>query len=458
MVLLLYFYSGESTVDTFPAGYEMADSIRFQYAIYFLPKHTTDPAAVLKELLVQKYAKLKLVKELPSTPHEMLVGAYMEEKVQEKYAPPDRDDLQEYESGLTAKEERELEKSQEAFVLNFAHPKADVWLALRTANELIEELARRTNGLVWDNETEHVYSPDGWHEKHLDTGAQEIPDVRTQTVVEVYQHGEFARAMSRGMSKFGLPDLVIDGFPWSSGDQMVHVINLFAQSLAEGATLSESRKFKLEIQEIKNAEMRESPLKEVKTPGTGRACLTLRAGIREKGDPENRLIRLSFDEYPGPDDQAKQESMTRALFGWTDPVTYVEHDAEMLEASRKVRAQLPELQKNFNGGLEPGSFIQVKAPFETPDGGREWMWVEVSRWKNGRIKGTLANDPAEIPDMHAGQVVEVKDSEVFDYIKEFADGHREGNTTGAIIEKMERAGKVKTAEPSAGEPFVPSCN
>ena len=66
------------------------------------------------------------------------------------------------------------------------------------------------------------------------------------------------------------------------------------------------------------------------------------------------------------------------------------------------------------------------------------MWVEVTRWRGRTINGTLENDPAEIPDLHAGQVVEVLQDDVFDYIRHFPDGHNEGNTTGEILKKLEQ--------------------
>jgi uncharacterized protein YegJ (DUF2314 family) len=65
------------------------------------------------------------------------------------------------------------------------------------------------------------------------------------------------------------------------------------------------------------------------------------------------------------------------------------------------------------------------------------MWVEVKKWEGDRIDGLLQNDPYDIPTLKAGQAVRVKLSDVFDYIRVLPDGKREGNTTGAIIEKMQ---------------------
>src|SRR6266566_4472469 len=93
-------------------------------------------------------------------------------------------------------------------------------------------------------------------------------------------------------------------------------------------------------------------------------------------------------------------------------------------------------QKDFNAGLRPGEFIQVKVPFKTPDGGNEWMWVEITSWKGNLIRGILENDPFNVPELHAGQIVEVWQGDVFDYLRQYPDKRREGNTTGEIIRKM----------------------
>jgi uncharacterized protein YegJ (DUF2314 family) len=66
------------------------------------------------------------------------------------------------------------------------------------------------------------------------------------------------------------------------------------------------------------------------------------------------------------------------------------------------------------------------------------MWVEVSHWKNKKNRGVLENDPEPVPDLHAGEIVEIREEDVFDYIHKYPDGRREWNTPGEIIQKMEK--------------------
>jgi len=428
-----------------PAGSPIADSIQFEYAVYMLPIHAKNPSVALQELLAKKYASLKLVAEMPNAPREMVLSARLQKHVQKEYAPPDMESLLHSGYGLSPEQAQALQKSEEAFILRFSHPKENVWTGLRNANALVEEIARKTNGLVWDDETREVFTLDAWHGKRLKPWSGDVPDISSQTVVQTYKKDELVRAITLGMKKVGLPDVVMDDFPWSLEDQVGNLISLFCQSMAEGAVFKESGKFSLRLSEIKNSEMRDAQSKSLKGNSAGVAHLLLNPGVWEEGDPKNRLIQLTADRYVGNDVPAKQDRMLNCFFGWEDKVTTVEHNKEVLEESRRETAKLPQLQKDFNAGLQPGEFILVKAPFKTPDGGNEWMWVEVTFWKGNLIRGTLQNEPYKIPDLHGGQVVEVWQGDVFDYIRQYPDNQREGNTTGEIIRKMEEKQASSTA-------------
>ncbi len=413
----------------------MADSIRFRLAVYLLPGSSKNPATVLREVLA-KHAGLKLVTEVPKELREAVVCGYLEKNVRQEYAPPTLESLRYAGKGLSREQATALQKSEQAYMLEVAHPKQSVWIALQTANAVVEEVARKTGGLLWDEETRQVFTPDAWHNTRLGSWS-EIPNVSSQTVVHVYNNDEYARAITLGMAKMGLPDVVIQQLPWSSSSQAVNLINIFSQAMAEGAVLDASGKFNLDLHAIKNAEVREPKLKSLLPNATAKACLLLKAAKPDEGDPENRLIELASSRYRGIDGHAKQESMLSSFFGTEDSIRSIGHNQELLEASAKARAKLPELQKAFTAGLEPGEYIQVKAPFATPGGNREWMWVEVTSWKQQKIKGLLQNEPYEIPTLHGGQVVEVNEQDVFDYIRKYPDERQEGNTTAEILQKME---------------------
>ena len=229
---------------------------------------------------------------------------------------------------------------------------------------------------------------------------------------------------------------VIDQFSWSLQRNMGHIVNLFGQAIAEGATVTKVGEFHLDFRSIKNATVRESQMTTLKPNGTGIAQLSLRKGTWEEGDPYHPLIEITFERGNGPDIHAKQVDIVSRAFGSEDSIARIQHDDEFEEASRKARERLPSLRVEFNKGFAPGEFLLVKAPFATPDDGHEWMWVEVNKWQGDDITGSLQNDPFDIPDLHAGQTVEVSESEVFDFLRVHADATTEGNETSNVIEKQ----------------------
>jgi hypothetical protein len=335
-LLLLCSCSKKPEQTLFPAGSPMADSIQFQYAVYMLPIHAKNPSAVLQEALAEKYAGLKLVAEIPKESREMVVSAHLQKHVQQEYAPPDMEYLQHFGYGVSQEQAQALQKSEEAFVLQFSHPKENVWTGLRNADALVEEIARNTNGLVWDEQTREVFSPDAWHERRLKSWSGDVPDISSQTVIHVYKKDELDRAITLGMTKMGLPDVVVDGISGSSSGQVGNLINLFCQAMVEGALFEKSGKFRLELRAIKDSKLREAQLKSVKGNFMGVAYLILSPGVCEEGDPKNRLIQLTADRYVGNDVLAKQDRVIACFFGWEDKLTAVEHSEELLEESRKI--------------------------------------------------------------------------------------------------------------------------
>ncbi len=443
----------EAHEDTLPAGSAMADSIRFTYAVYLLPGGNNNSQEISR--LIARYKTFKLVDEIPEHQSGMVVSAHFITDVQKAYAPPSLDSLKYRGEGLSPQQEQALEKSRDAVVLEFAHPKASVWTALREATILVVDLARRTGGLIFDEETRQVFTPDAWKKKRIDSwpASVEVPRVSQQFTIDVYQLGEYDRAVTLGLSKMGLPDLVLQELPESSSGQAGNVINYVAQRLAEGQELTTSGKLRLDLHAIVNVPERDDALKSLKSGALATACLFLKPGKRDDGDPKNRLIEISADLYSGPDPHAKLENLFSSLVGAEDHEVKVQHTEELLQESQKAKAKLPELQRAFLAGLAPGEYIMLKAPFKTASGGNEWMWVEVTRWRGKTITGTLENDPSEIPDLHAGQVVEIWQDDVFDYIRHFSDGHTEGNTTGAILEKLQQG----TEQPLRSHGEMPKC-
>jgi len=359
-----------------PAGALMQKQITFQFAIYYLSAPVKSPVEALDKLLKENLFRFRRVGKVVST-GKPLMSAQVVSNARKSYAPPSIKSLQYFGRGLSQQQAEALQNSEQALILTFSLPKEQLWRGMRAATQLASSLAHEAGGLLWDEEARLVFAPDAWDKQRINDWAEQVPDISDHIVVHLYKKRDYVRAISLGMAKFGLPDIIINDFPWSLNDNMVNIISLFGQATAEGATIEKAGEFDLDIRAIKNSQLRERQVTSLKPNATAKTLLLLREGTQEAGDPNNRLIEITFERYPGSNIHEKQVKMLSDLFGWEDSLSYANHDDVLLSASRRAREELPALRAAFNTGLTPGEFIQIKASFKTPDENTEWMWVEL---------------------------------------------------------------------------------
>jgi uncharacterized protein YegJ (DUF2314 family) len=421
-----------------PAGPLRAPSVRYQFGVYYLPTPSGDPSSALERALAANSPRFKRVDMIEASPRDPIVCAGLRRDVQEVNGPPPVEMLEQFGRGLSREQVSALQQSERVFIMDFVHSNPGDWRALRAACGVAEEVARATGGLVWDEMTREVFTPDEWHKRRVATWTEPVPTVADHIVIHLYRTEVHARAVTLGMSKFGLPDVVVEDVAWHELRNLGKLHGLVCQAMVEGSAVGKSGEFDVNLRAIKNPRGRDLGLASLLPNETAVARLTLRTGERDQGDAENRLVEIRFDRYPGKDNQARQSALLTSLWGPDDALMDANHDDEALRAaSQAAREHLPALRKVFSEGLPPGQSISVKAGFATPEGGHEWMWVKVIEWKGDRIKGVLANEPFHVPSQHGGRKVEVREKEVFDYMRHYPDGRSEGNTTAAIIRRMQ---------------------
>jgi uncharacterized protein YegJ (DUF2314 family) len=431
---------GATPGEPVPAGSPVAGPIHFQFALYYPARPAMDPMTALRGRVAKLDGAPKLAATMPApaSVREALVFAnWNTTTVQKEYRPPSMDMLQRFGYGVSREEAEALQGADKALILDFAHQAPQARTALFKATELALQVARDTNGLLWDEETRELFTPDEWRKRRIDSWENGIPNVADHTTIHAYRNDNMVRAITLGMAKFGLPDVVVSDFSWSSSKSMGSLVVMFSQAMVEGASLAHTGQYELDPRAIRHAGLRNAHLANQKANAAAAAKLSLVNGKWESGDPQNRLYEIQFDRYLGIDRYARQTALLNATFGAEeDSVTRLQHNDEVLAASKVAVARLPELRKVFNRGLQPGEYILVKASFARR-GGNEWMWVEVSRWSGMAIDGLLKNEPVDVPGLHAGQMVKVSQVNVFDYIRRFPDGREEGNETGKIIKRMQ---------------------
>lgn len=419
----------------FPAGAPMKGPVSFVYAVYYPqpPALALAPLALLK----QQRSPIKLVPAFAQQSAEPQAVASWLDHVQDSFTPPNLQHIGYFGRGLSTAQAQQLQLAQLALVVEFRWPATPGYAALRAADRLLLQVAEQTDGLIWDEETREIFTAAAWRQRRIDSWQGEIPNVAQHTVIHAYQGERLLRGITLGMAKFGLPDVVINDFPRSSSSQAGHLITALSQALVEGASIGARGQLALDLHQLRHAALRKTQLAELAEHAKGAALLYCEPGQHEPGDPDNRLLALRFDQYPGPDRYARQSALFSTVYGFSDGIQYIKHDDAILAASQAAKARLPALRSAFNAGLGTGEYILLKAPFATPAGGNEWMWVEVTAWDGQRITGLLNNEPANIPTLHSGQIVQVAMDDIFDYIRYDGQGNQEGNESGKLIARQQ---------------------
>ncbi|MYM29644.1 DUF2314 domain-containing protein [Duganella sp. CY15W] len=437
---LIWLASAASAAEVFPAGAPMRGPVSFIYAVYYATPPASKPLAVLAEVDARQGNKIKLVQSFPKELTQPLAVASWVDTAQKTYTPPDLQHIKYFGRGLTPAQAEALQQAQHVLSLEFAMPATPTYAGQQAADRLVLQVAEQTQGLIWDEETREIFTPDAWRKRHVDSWQGDTPNALTQTVIHAYQGDKMLRAITLGMAKFGLPDVVVNDFSRSNNAQVGNAIVALSQAMVEGQSVGQDGTVTLSLNKLKHEDVKSAQLHTSKPNAKPSVQLALYKSKPDQGDPQNRLLELGFERYPGPDRYARQVALFMELYGFSDDVQKIKHTDAILAASKAAKAKLPALRTAFNAGLKPGEYLLVKAPFATPDQRNEWMWVEVTQWRDKQITGLLNNEPAQIPTLHSGQIVKVSMDDVFDYIHRYGDGKEDGNETGKLME-AQYAGK-----------------
>ena len=412
-----------------PAGSPLADQATIRFAIYHLPRPTVAARAELERLVKSAFRPpIELaVDGAPKAPTHMLIG----EPPIGELRPPDADSLRYFGRGLSPEQVTAVQASEHVIIVELVAERARMHPIHRTAMEVVLALARRTGGLIWDGDTRELYTPEAWKER-MKRWTKPVPYAPDLFTIHSYRSGDLVRLCTLGLGKLGLPDLVVNQVPPSSNQSMATLVNLAVQTMVQGGEVKEGGLLDVDTSAVHVTD-------DIEGSPPGRATLALVVAKHEEGDPSGRLWEIAFPGGPASEVQVRQEAVIDAVFGSADRLSEVEHDEEILAASRRAHAELEKkIKKRFVAGELHLDRLLVKAPFKTDTGGNEWMWVDVLTWKGTTIEGLLQNDPFEVRGLKAGARVTVAEDSVFDYMIQREDGTTEGNTTGAIMQRREK--------------------
>lgn len=251
---------------------------------------------------------------------------------------------------------------------------------------------------------------------------------------------------TKGLGKFGLPELEIKNAPSDLSTQLMLMINgvagylikqLWEQSMAEAPgklTLQIEREPSITLQDVARAFGEEPTNIYDNALGQTRVRLEYHRGRRGEDSFLTILPPSASREKAGQ----WLHGATADLFGSTDTIRNIPSDSEAMEAAHlEAVSRIPTIKERFQADLPVGQILYVKHGFVVPgtDDEHEYMWVVVNTWRGDRLSCTLANEPVHCPNLRPGQTVELREDQIFDWMLSGPGDHMEGAYTTRVVER-----------------------
>lgn len=138
-------------------------------------------------------------------------------------------------------------------------------------------------------------------------------------------------------------------------------------------------------------------------------------------------------------------------------VTVVESGAAALEAATaEARATLPIFWKVFDD--DAADSYQLKVGLATPNGATEHIWIYPGGWRDEKVFGILANQPADLVDVAAGDEILVDPARISDW------GYSKGGrlygafTQRATLDRLSRGTRRQVEAALSPTPLEPGKN
>ena len=239
--------------DFVPAGSPVIPLRPIDFGVYLRTPVSSAMTADVAQSVHARFPRLKLLtKPEPIPPPTVLVFAPEMENV----GLPSASDLARFGRGLSAPQVDAASKSKGALVFSWLLD-ADPKLAdLRGAQDAVLDVALKYDGFVWDDTTRELYSLQAWKRLRHDGWQGDIPDARRFITIHYYRTEGRSRAVTLGMAKLGLPDLVVEDVPVMRSAAIVTVMEGIAQSLVEGAVVGADGRLPLDLATLHHAAAR----------------------------------------------------------------------------------------------------------------------------------------------------------------------------------------------------------
>ncbi len=339
---------------------------------------------------------------------------------------------------MTELDERIIQSATHAVVLRGQDLNVAPCLGLWTTLGAALAVRQLLEGVVFDPEALRIVKPDAL-EWFTTRGAIAV----AHHIIVPSSIGDrgLGWVTTRGLGKFGLPDLEVRDVPPNLNAPLHLFMDTVAQLLVEAA-LEAVREKRLGAKEMvmpaeTGVDVSTLARAHSETPsGPSREDVSVPIGLRfapEDRAPEVPMVRLVPPRSFGNDTGVWLSHALDRLVGSEHEVRMARTRSEAMQrAHERAIAELPALKARFQAGLGLAQVLFVKHGFPTPAGSAEFMWLAVNRWEGTRLVGQLSNEPREIPGLRLGQTVTLPETDIFDWMIQRPDGEYEGGYTNKV--------------------------
>lgn len=373
---------------------------------------------------------ITVVKEPPEVPSATTVAIVETPTLAEMGVP--REAFEYFGRGLEPSDLAALGEAVDVVIVSLIGPPTSVAALQHTGAALALEVARPARAWIVDVWTRETFTIDAFAAAR----PPEFPlDALTLTLLHAVEDDTGVFLETSGMSRFGLPELVLRRIPKAYAASMEILVGAAAQTLVERGALQRDGALVVEFAALRTTGWPETAKEITTSRGTGTITFDTSWSHGTQADVPGAPVLVEL-QLPGTGDVAARAYAAMSTLsdnpeqGATEAA---EDDAELNGARDRARVAFAELAPRFASGIPELESLHVKAPFHTNDGSIEWMWVELESCKGEVLIGTLLNDPFSPASVKAGDRVEVKAGEIFDYRYRSADGEEQGGTTDKIL-------------------------
>jgi hypothetical protein len=275
--------------DPVPQKALLADRVRIGFVVASRGADNASIAARVSERLPTLTTPITLV----TTPETAAPPTTIELRTSEVATPVDRlaKDASLRQSRHLLGGAPELEGLDHAATLTILARAADAEPALRALAALAASIATARRGVVIDGETGEAWSPASLAAAYAPAAPLEASAL---AIVRVYSVGGHRfRAVSRGLSKLALPELVVEDVPEDALVATDDLLQLAMQTLIEHRALDRDGHLDLAIAKLAPSPLRTRLLSVVGPGGVGRAELGAWFSTRRPSDPP-RLMEIGW--------------------------------------------------------------------------------------------------------------------------------------------------------------------